>query len=239
MKYWERWTGDWKRKTAHLSAEAKGIYGELLDHAYSSERPLPLETDELCRIAGAVTQAERKATERVVAEFFTKTDSGYVNKRAQEEIGRRQQYVSKQRESGRKGLEARLGRTVDASTGEIAPEAEKLNGAFVQFWNAYPKKTNRSAAESAWISLNPDEALAAKIIRAVAAQRRADDWNRGAGRFIPLPAKWITERRWEDEALAVASGERPSIVCDSCQRRVFTWTGSQCDMCWRKSQGLA
>lgn len=97
MNYWERWIGDWKRKTAHLSAEAKGIYGELLDHEYATHKPLPLDLESTYRIAGASTSSERKSTDRILAEFYTKTEAGYVNARAQEEIAKRSAYVEAQR----------------------------------------------------------------------------------------------------------------------------------------------
>lgn len=98
MNYWERWIGDWKRKTAHLTAEAKGIYGELLDHAYATQRPLPLEPEYLYRIAGAVSASERKATDHIVAEFFERGDDGYTNRRVQEEISKRMNYVKQQQD---------------------------------------------------------------------------------------------------------------------------------------------
>lgn len=98
MKYWERWIGDWKRKTAHLSAEAKGIYGELLDHVYATQKPLPEDVEEVYRIAGASTASERKATERVLRDFFPNG----MNPRATEEIARRDKYVAEQRERANK-----------------------------------------------------------------------------------------------------------------------------------------
>ena len=99
MNYWERWIGDWKRKTAHLSCEERGVYADLLDHAYATEAPLPGSVDALCRIVGAQTPTERKAVQRVADEFFTTTDSGLVNKRVQEEIEKRHAFIAQQREN--------------------------------------------------------------------------------------------------------------------------------------------
>lgn len=97
MKYWERWIGDWKRKTAHLNAEAKGIYAELLDHMYANEAALPTEPEELYRVAGARSSSECRTTDRIVKEFFQRTDDGYVNPRALEEIHKRTKYVQEQK----------------------------------------------------------------------------------------------------------------------------------------------
>ena len=107
MNYWERWIGDWKRKTAHLSAEDKGIYGELLDHEYATERALPKDWDALERISGARKPSECAAVRRVIGAFYIATDQGFVNARAAQEIERRRTYVDAQRERGALGLAAR------------------------------------------------------------------------------------------------------------------------------------
>ena len=125
MNYWDRWIGDWKRKTAHLSAEAKGIYGELLDHAYATESPLPLDHEQVYRLAGARTASECKNTDKVLACFFLKTDSGYVNKRASEEISKRQSFVAAQRERAN----ARWHRQEEVA----APKQRKINGHKIAF----------------------------------------------------------------------------------------------------------
>lgn len=88
--YWYRWIGDWKRKTSHLSAEKKGVYAELLDHYYATEVPLPLEFAELCRLAGAQSESELASVKYIIATFFSETPSGYINKKAQEQLAKMQ-----------------------------------------------------------------------------------------------------------------------------------------------------
>ena len=219
MNYWERWIGDWKRKTAHLSAEAKGIYGELLDHEYATQRPLPPEHEDVYRLAGAVTASERKATDKVLAEFYTKTDGGYVNARAQQEIAKRMAYVDAQR--GR--ANSRWHRDVNQETGEAPAPVRKpkpaLNGAFVDFWSSYPRKVAKGAAERAWLKLNADETLTARILHAVVAQSKGEQWLRDAGAFIPHPATWLNQRRWEDEGTMLNLG-----TCKFCDQPAVTMT---------------
>lgn len=96
--YWQRWIGRWKRKTVHLTACEKGLYGELLDYQYWNECPLPESMIAIARIAGAQSDAEIAALERVLAEFFEKCDGGYTNKTAEEEIGKRHEFQKAQRE---------------------------------------------------------------------------------------------------------------------------------------------
>jgi len=77
--------------------------------------------------------------------------------------------------------------------------AKPLDDGFLQFWKAYPKKRGRGAAESAWKKAKGKPATE-EIIEAVTAQAQSWDWRKDGGQFVPNPATWINQRRWEDEA---------------------------------------
>jgi uncharacterized protein YdaU (DUF1376 family) len=87
MIWWPKYVGDWKRDTAELSVMEKGVYGEWLDYCYAKEKPLPLNFQDCCRIAGCTTAMEIRAAERVI-KFFEKTESGYINQRCATEIAK-------------------------------------------------------------------------------------------------------------------------------------------------------
>ena len=70
---------------------------------------------------------------------------------------------------------------------------------FDRFWDAYPRKVAKPAARKKFESLNPDGQLVEKMIQAVEIQKKSDQWTKDDGRFIPHPATWISQRRWEDE----------------------------------------
>ncbi len=82
--------------------------------------------------------------------------------------------------------------------------------AFAAFWRAYPRKAARARAEAAFAKIAPDEELLARMLKAIDQQRRTQEWKKEQGRFIPYPATWLTQRRWEDETCerAEAGGER-------------------------------
>ncbi|MBE6587704.1 MAG: hypothetical protein E7647_04730 [Ruminococcaceae bacterium] len=87
---------------------------------------------------------------------------------------------------------------------EVFPDSDRykkqqLEDSFMRFWRAYPNKSGRQQAQAAFERLAPDSALLTKMIEAVNAQKATDRWRRDEGRYIPYPAKWIDERRWEDE----------------------------------------
>lgn len=67
---------------------------------------------------------------------------------------------------------------------------------FLAFWAAYPRKTGKGAAWRAWKREKPVLSVA---LAALAVVSGSDQWKREGGRFVPHPATWISQRRWEDE----------------------------------------
>jgi len=71
---------------------------------------------------------------------------------------------------------------------------------FEDFWSAYPKKVGKDAAAKAFARRKVDEMLLASMLSAIGAQRRLEQWTRDGGQYIPHPATWLNEGRWQDEA---------------------------------------
>ena len=70
---------------------------------------------------------------------------------------------------------------------------------FEMFYSAYPKKRAREDALKAWGQghIQPDDLK--KLLPAIAAQKKTEDWRKDKGKYIPLPASWIRGKRWNDE----------------------------------------
>lgn len=102
MNYYRHFPGDYLRDTIHLSATEDGMYRRLLDHAYTSERPLPLDRAVLYTITRARTQQEEDAVEKVLKEYWKKTRSGFVNRRVKKELLRTKEISTKRVNAGRK-----------------------------------------------------------------------------------------------------------------------------------------
>jgi uncharacterized protein YdaU (DUF1376 family) len=88
LNYYERHLGDYARNTGHLTALEHGVYTLLLDAYYSREKPLPADVRECHRIAKAVSKVEKDAVTYVLREFFTESEEGYRQGRADKEIVR-------------------------------------------------------------------------------------------------------------------------------------------------------
>jgi hypothetical protein len=89
---------------------------------------------------------------------------------------------------------------------------------FRRFWARYPRKIGKGAAEKAWQKLNPSPELVETILAQVEAAQATEQWQKDGGAFIPLPATWLNQRRWEDEYVPAASA-RPTSLVDAALRR--------------------
>lgn len=96
--------------------------------------------------------------------------------------------------------------TESNSLSESESNSERA-GAFERFWAVYPKKVGKEAARRAFAKVRvPTESL----IAAVEAQKRSLQWGKENGRFIPNPATWLNQGRWEDE-VTEATGSNPFL----------------------------
>ena len=75
---------------------------------------------------------------------------------------------------------------------------------FARFWAAYPRKVNKTRAKRAWDKLKPDLALCRAMAEALEKFKASDQWQRDGGLYIPHPASWLNNRRWEDEDIITA-----------------------------------
>ncbi len=87
-------------------------------------------------------------------------------------------------------IDKQAAEAADASGGVC----EKNN--FDIFWEAYPKKTDRPATEKQFMKTDvPLETL----LTALEAQKKSHQWRASNGIYVPNPATWLKNRRWEDQ----------------------------------------
>ena len=97
--WYPRYPGDYHRDTSDLSLTEHGVYAVLLDHYYSTGKPLPANASRLQTICKAFAPADVEALHHVLREFFVETPEGYRNQRADRELEKRQKISSKRREA--------------------------------------------------------------------------------------------------------------------------------------------
>ena len=80
-------------------------------------------------------------------------------------------------------------------------------GAFEKFWDAYPRKVGKGAAEKSWKRIKPTPELIQQILSAIEEQKASTAWTKDNGQFIPHPTTWLNQKRWEDENQDIAAGK--------------------------------
>lgn len=68
---------------------------------------------------------------------------------------------------------------------------------FIKFWELYPKKTGKWAAFQAYKKIKEPRPTLQQIELAIKNQNQTEQWQNL--QFIPNPATWLNQRRWEDE----------------------------------------
>ena len=67
---------------------------------------------------------------------------------------------------------------------------------FDAFWAVYPRKVGKGDARKAFAKV---KAPVSVLIDAVNMQKQSQQWLRNDGQYIPNPATWLNQGRWEDE----------------------------------------
>lgn len=120
MKFFKLYIGDYQRDTGHLSVAEHGAFLLMLQHYYATEKPLPTGK-ALHRLLRATEKHERDAIDTVSAMFWTETEQGLVNARADDEIGKASHQREVNREIGKRGGRPKKTESVTESDSEQEP----------------------------------------------------------------------------------------------------------------------
>jgi uncharacterized protein YdaU (DUF1376 family) len=228
VNYFQHHIGDYRRDTSHLSLLEHGVYRQLLDWYYLDEKPIPAETQVVYRRLSAKTESDQAAVDAVLADFFRPTKEGWKHKKCEEVIEEYHKNSEKNKENGKKGGRPPKDKNNPQETQSVIvglPEQTESKGNqepltnkpetkepqtslppkpprgresdFETFWAAYPRKVGKDAARRCWMkkkNLPPVE----NVLAAVKKQVRSQEWQRDSGQFIPHPATWINQGRWDD-----------------------------------------
>jgi len=76
---------------------------------------------------------------------------------------------------------------------------ETIQKQFDQFYLSYPKRVQKSVALKSWIKLSPSPSLFQAILKDIEKKKKSRNWLKDDGQYIPYPATYLNQRRWEDE----------------------------------------
>ena len=146
---------------------------------------------------GSTTQAHTEQTQAPYKQTASKPQAN-ASKPQAEEGSRKKEVGSRIKEVG--------------DTPPKAPQgAKRSDSDFEIFWNAYPTKVGKQPAKKAFDKVKvPVETLVAAIER----QKCSSQWSKDGGQYIPNPATWLNQCRWEDELPEPANHADPTTRRD-------------------------
>lgn len=197
---------DAARKLAEISTEEAYSYlMAILDYGLDGEEPA-------CSGAAAamflltkpnLDASIKKAEAGAKGGSTLQAAGGKVEANRKQPVSNHESVASKpQPEEGRRKKEEG---NKDVGSPPKAPQgAKRTDAEFEVFWSAYPTKVGKQPARKAFDKVKvPIETLVAAIER----QKCSSQWSKDGGQYIPNPATWLNQCRWEDQ---LPQAEKPT-----------------------------
>jgi hypothetical protein len=73
------------------------------------------------------------------------------------------------------------------------------------FWKAYPRKTGKGDARKKFAKALTKTSFE-NIMAALGKVKASAQWKKDDGQFVPYPATWLNQERWDDEVGQSADG---------------------------------
>ena len=70
---------------------------------------------------------------------------------------------------------------------------------FDTVWKSYPRKVAKGDARKAWVQTEKIRPSLDLILEAIENQKNTQQWIENGGIYIPYPATWLRQERWDDE----------------------------------------
>lgn len=174
MIFYKHFIGDYQRDTGHLSILEHGAYRLLMDAFYATEKPLPSDERRLFRLLSATEPEEHQAVRTVLAEFWQRSDDGWVNARAEREIADWKEFLRLQRERGKRGGRPRKGQ--EKTRTQPGRNPEQSAGFSPGLPEKNPDVTPTQASHSHSQTQNPKRDSEGARARASPGTRLSPDW---------------------------------------------------------------
>lgn len=94
----------------------------------------------------------------------------------------------------------------DCPVDVIALSCNQTQDAFETFWAAYPRHVAKDKARTAFKAVPLKEIPA--LMESLEKHKRSDQWTKDGGQFIPHPATWLNQKRWQGDAPPTGKGKR-------------------------------
>jgi len=112
-----------------------------------------------------------------------------------------------------------------ARDGEIEYR-KRVDNEFDLFWAAYPKKVGKKAALKALQKARKSGCPEIEVlVGAIDKHRKSAQWRRDGGQYIPNPATWLNEGRWDD--IPLDGPARKLLPQEQAQLAIQEWLAEE------------
>lgn len=228
MHYYKRNLGDYAKKAGRLSMLQHGSYTLLIDACYDREQ-FPTLDEAIEWTWASTTEEIEAVKFVLNRFFKLSQDGQYVQDRILQELleyhakADKNKTIAIERETKRKEKSTNRAKETTKrarDVNEAPPNQEPitinqepltiikpkdptnisrinpLDDGFAQFWKHYPKKVGKDKALTAWKKKKPN---VIDVIKSLAWQIKCEQWTKDNGQFIPNPATYLNDGRWQDE----------------------------------------
>lgn len=202
-----------------MSLQERGAYITLLCFCWN-DGSIPTDPARLATMCSTTAKAFAACWPAVRA-CFREQNGRFIHPRLERERAKQDEHRERRSDRGVRGAEGRWKKhepsmpqasskhasSIDqallgdgsASASPISISKQIEPSAFEVFWDAYPRKVGKPKAESAFRKVSRSGPVLEAMLVAIVTQKRSAQWTRDGGEFIPHPATWLNQRRWEDE----------------------------------------
>ena len=195
----------WRDKTNHPDGVFKSVQ-EISNETHLTYKEQISVRKHLCSL-GVITETYDRLNHRV---FFLVNKDALDELMYQRDLQEEQEAHDKKEDGTLPNVMYHLTKSNFANTETTAKTTTKKPRAsladdggehFKTFWSAYPKKAGKDAAKKAFVKRKFDEQAFEKVMAALNEQKASEQWVKDAGQFIPHPATWLNQGRFEDELM--------------------------------------
>ena len=223
-----------------MTAASKGVYITLLCLIYEAEAPLPQSWDTLARRCGCTLPAFKRAVEALQDDGKIEvTGAGIWSEKCAKHIAQRRERQGSAKAAAKtrweKIKENQSPNDSAALRTQCQPEPEpdirdtnvslsiaappkKPPDLFPEFWDRYPKRVGKAAAQKAYTramkKITHDDLMFALSERLPALKSKEKQ-------FRPNPATWLNQERWTDDINADSPAHRNSSTDTTAREIAF------------------
>ena len=193
-----------------MSMAQKGAYITLICYCWREDK-LPNNEDYIRKLLGNIPKW--KTLWNGIKHKFEVQGNYLVHPRLEKERIKQEEHRRKKSTAGKKGMEKRWGKTQNidntvtdvlitknnsssSTSSSIAHSSDIYTSSFNEFWEIYPHKVGKKKALQEWNKINHDDGLLIRILESLEKQKKSKQWDNK--QFIPHPATWLNQERWDD-----------------------------------------